>query len=40
MQILEDGGYNVIAMRDLAKYFDPVPVPSDPMTRTRCPDEK
>ena len=25
---------------DLEKYIDPRPLPSDPMTRTRCPDEE
>ena len=39
MRILQDGGNNVIAMRALADYFDPVALPSDPMTKVRCPDE-
>jgi peptidoglycan/xylan/chitin deacetylase (PgdA/CDA1 family) len=40
MGILDEGRYRVIAMRDLEKYVDPRPVPSDPMTTTRCPDEE
>jgi hypothetical protein len=39
MRILDEGDYNVIAMRDLARYIDPRPLPSDPMTTTRCPEE-
>ena len=40
MRILDERDYNVIAMRDLARYMDPKPLPSDPMTTTRCPDEE
>jgi peptidoglycan/xylan/chitin deacetylase (PgdA/CDA1 family) len=30
MNHLKDGGFNVIALRDLENYFDPVPRPDDP----------
>jgi peptidoglycan/xylan/chitin deacetylase (PgdA/CDA1 family) len=37
MSVLADGGFNVIAMRDLARYgVDRVPC-RDPMTEVRCP---
>jgi peptidoglycan/xylan/chitin deacetylase (PgdA/CDA1 family) len=38
MQMLKDGGFHVIAMRDLGDYVDSSPLPSDPMTKIRCPD--
>ena len=35
MQYLKEGGFNVIAMRDLARYVDPAAEPDDAMTRVR-----
>jgi peptidoglycan/xylan/chitin deacetylase (PgdA/CDA1 family) len=37
---LKDNGFNCIALRDLAKFIDPVVVPDDPVAKERYPKPK
>lgn len=40
MGYLKEGGFSVIALRDLKKYIDVKPIPGDPMTLDRHPKKK
>ena len=40
MAYLKEGGFNVIALRDLGQFVDPATLPNDPMANVRHPKPK